>query len=189
ESREASGGARLGVGVDQGNALVKVLALDYGSARTGVAVSDATGTIARPLCVVERAATPDGLKRLAALIDAEGAERGVVGMPLTMRGERGEQALETERFVDELRRSTTPPLRIVFPEGFTRKDMARRIAAVDRIARRKRHVRPKLSASAYLRVTGKLPLPRGFGRPRSPEGFLFPATYDFLAGTTSRQLA
>ena len=82
-----------------------------------------------------------------------------------------------------------PPLRIVFPEGFTRKDMARRIAAVDRIARRKRHVRPKLSASAYLRVTGKLPLPRGFGRPRSPEGFLFPATYDFLAETTSRQLA
>src|SRR5207253_5439911 len=108
--REASGSARLGVGVDQGHALVKVLALDYGSARTGVAVSDATGTIARPLCVVERAATPDGLERLAALIAAEGAERVVVGMPLTMRGERGEQALETERFVDELRRSTTRPI-------------------------------------------------------------------------------
>ena len=97
---------------------MKVLALDYGSARTGVAVSDATGTIARPLCVVERAATPDGLKRLAALIDAEGAERVVVGMPLTMRGERGEQALETERFVDELRRSTTRPIE-TFDERFT----------------------------------------------------------------------
>jgi len=81
------------------------------------------------------------------------------------------------------------PLRIVFPEGFTRKDMARRIAAVDVIARRKRHVRPKLSAAAYLRVTARLPVPRGFGRPRSPEGFLFPATYDFLPATTSRQLA
>jgi UPF0755 protein len=82
-----------------------------------------------------------------------------------------------------------PPLRIVFPEGFTRTDMAKRITAVDLIARRKRHVRPRLSAAAYLRTTQRLPLPRGFGRPRSPEGFLFPATYDFLAGTTSRQLA
>jgi UPF0755 protein len=82
-----------------------------------------------------------------------------------------------------------PPLRIVFPEGFTRADMAKRIAAVDVIARRKRHVRPVLSAASYLRATSRLPLPRGFGRPRSPEGFLFPATYDFLPGTTSRQLA
>ncbi|MGZ4314680.1 MAG: Holliday junction resolvase RuvX, partial [Gaiellaceae bacterium] len=47
---------------------MKVLALDYGRARTGVAVSDPTGTIARPLCVVEDAATGDGLARLAALI-------------------------------------------------------------------------------------------------------------------------
>ena len=38
---------------------MKVLALDYGRARTGVAVSDPTGTIARPLCVVEEAATDD----------------------------------------------------------------------------------------------------------------------------------
>ncbi len=45
---------------------MKVLALDYGSARTGVAVSDPTGTVARPLCVVERAATEAGLAELAA---------------------------------------------------------------------------------------------------------------------------
>ena len=47
---------------------MKVLALDFGRARTGVAVSDQTGTIARPLCVVESAATGDGLARLATLI-------------------------------------------------------------------------------------------------------------------------
>jgi UPF0755 protein len=79
-----------------------------------------------------------------------------------------------------------PPLRIVFPEGFTRRDMAKRITAVDAIARRKRHVKPALSAAAYLRVTGKLAAP--FGK-RGIEGFLFPATYDFVAATTSRQLA
>jgi UPF0755 protein len=78
------------------------------------------------------------------------------------------------------------PLRIVFPEGFTRKDMAQRITAVDAIARRKRHVKPTLSAPTYLRVTAKLKPPFGKG---SIEGFLFPATYDFAPATTSRQLA
>ncbi len=95
-----------------------MLALDYGSARTGVAVSDPTGTIARPLGVVERAATPAGLRRLAELIDAEAAQRVVVGMPLTLRGDRGEQARETERFVDALRRVTDRPVE-TFDERFT----------------------------------------------------------------------
>ena len=89
---------------------MKVLALDYGSARTGVAVSDATGTLARPLGVVERAATEDGLERVADLVRAEGAERVVVGLPLTLRGERGEQARETERFVETLRARLDVPV-------------------------------------------------------------------------------
>jgi UPF0755 protein len=80
-----------------------------------------------------------------------------------------------------------PPLRIVFPEGFTRADMAKRITAVDTIARRRRHVRPALSARAYLRATARLRPP--FPKARSIEGFLFPATYDFAPATTSRQLA
>ena len=89
---------------------MKVLALDYGSARTGVAVSDATGTLARPLGVVERAATEAGLERVAELVRAEGAERVVVGLPLTLRGERGEQARETERFVETLRARLDVPV-------------------------------------------------------------------------------
>ena len=52
--------------------------------------------------MVESAATGDGLARLATLIGEEQAERVVVGMPLTLRGERGEQATETERFVEAL---------------------------------------------------------------------------------------
>ena len=55
---------------------VKVLALDFGSARTGVAVSDPTGTLARPLCVVERAASDAGLDRLVAVIREEAAGAG-----------------------------------------------------------------------------------------------------------------
>lgn len=97
---------------------MKVLALDFGRARTGVAVSDPTGTLARPIGVVERAATKDGLERLRALVEDHGAELVVVGMPLTLRGERGEQARETERFVAALRR-VLPVVVEVFDERFT----------------------------------------------------------------------
>ncbi|MDQ4082332.1 MAG: endolytic transglycosylase MltG, partial [Actinomycetota bacterium] len=83
------------------------------------------------------------------------------------------------------------PLRIIFPEGFTRRQMADRIAAVNEIAREKRNVRPRLSPREYLRLTARHPLPGRFagdGRRRSLEGFLFPATYEFLARTTTKQL-
>jgi putative transcription antitermination factor YqgF len=84
---------------------VKVLALDYGLARTGVAVSDPTGTLARPVAVVERAASEAGLGRIAQLAREEHAERVVVGLPVTLRGARGEQAEATEQFVAALRRA------------------------------------------------------------------------------------
>ena len=81
------------------------------------------------------------------------------------------------------------PLKIIFPEGFTRRDMAKRITAVDRIAKRKRGVTPKLSARAYLAATRRPRRIPGFGSKAYPlEGFLFPATYDFLPSTGSRQL-
>ena len=97
---------------------MKVLALDYGPARTGVAVSDPTGTVARPLCVVERGGSDAGLARLAELIEAEQAEEVVVGLPLTLRGERGEQVRETERFVEALSARTSVPV-VTFDERFT----------------------------------------------------------------------
>ena len=84
-----------------------------------------------------------------------------------------------------------PPLRIVFPEGFTRRDMAARITAVRRIAESRRGVTPTMTARGYLSATARSKLPGVFardGRARSLEGFLFPATYDFAARTTSRQL-
>jgi putative holliday junction resolvase len=89
---------------------VKVLALDYGPARTGVAVSDPTGTLARPIGVVERASSEAGLARLLELVRAEAPDRIVVGMPLTLRGEHGEQARATERFVATLREAVDVPV-------------------------------------------------------------------------------
>jgi uncharacterized YceG family protein len=82
-----------------------------------------------------------------------------------------------------------PVLRIVFPEGFTRKQMADRITAVNKIAEDKRGITPELSASQYLRLTKTMAPPRGFPK-NVPhlEGFLFPATYDFTEDTTTREL-
>ena len=97
---------------------MKILALDFGRARTGVAVSDPTGELARPLGVVERAATEVGLQRLAEIVEEEAAEKVVVGLPLTLKGERGEQARETERFVAALRSRLAVPVE-VFDERFT----------------------------------------------------------------------
>jgi putative Holliday junction resolvase len=91
---------------------VKVLALDYGSARTGVAVSDPSGVIARPLTTVERVGTEQGSKRLLALVAEEQPEQIVVGLPLTLRGERGEQARETEAFVERLRKAVSIPVEV-----------------------------------------------------------------------------
>jgi uncharacterized YceG family protein len=83
------------------------------------------------------------------------------------------------------------PLKIVFPEGFTIDQMAERIAAVNKIAKERRNVTPKLKAAQYKRLTRRSKLPGEFagdGKSRPLEGFLFPATYEFLPKTTTKQL-
>jgi UPF0755 protein len=80
--------------------------------------------------------------------------------------------------------------RIVFPEGFTREEMAQRITAVDGIARRK-HIRPRLNAAAYLRLTKSSTLPAQFAgdhEKRSLEGFLFPSTYELFEHDPTKRL-
>jgi uncharacterized YceG family protein len=81
------------------------------------------------------------------------------------------------------------PFHVVFPEGFTRRDMAQRVAAVARIARRERHVKPRLASRTYLAATSRTRLPSCFtGKTHGMEGFLFPATYEFFPKTTSKEL-
>jgi putative Holliday junction resolvase len=96
------------------------MALDYGAARTGVAVSDPTGTVARPLEVVEKAASASGVARILALARGEEAELIVVGMPTTLRGEHGAQAQETQRFVEALQAAAAIPVES-FDERLTTK--------------------------------------------------------------------
>ncbi len=88
---------------------------------------------------------------------------------------------------------TTAPapkiLRVVFPEGFTRKDMVKRVAEVRQIARTKRKVTPKLSGDAYAKAFKAAKVPPAFRKDaRGIEGFLFPATYEFTPKTTAKEL-
>jgi putative holliday junction resolvase len=131
---------------------VKVLALDYGRARTGIAVSDPTGTIARPVGIVERAGTDKGISELVALIRKHEAERVVVGLPLTLRGIRGEQAHETEAFVEALARATDVPV-VPFDERFTT-DLAEQMAdaTADEDARAAAHLLTSYLAWASARA-------------------------------------
>jgi UPF0755 protein len=79
------------------------------------------------------------------------------------------------------------PFRIIFPEGMTREAMAHRVSVVAKIAEKKSHKHVQLSARGYLHWSQPRAV-AGFGGKHSLEGFLFPATYDFLRNTTSRQL-
>jgi putative Holliday junction resolvase len=97
---------------------VRSLGLDYGARRTGVAVSDVTGTIATPLGVVDRAGTPAGLAQIGELVAEHEVELVVVGLPLTLRGERGSQARETDEFVVALRSVLDVPVE-TYDERFT----------------------------------------------------------------------
>ena len=81
---------------------MRVLALDYGSARCGCALSDPSGTIATPIEAVARPATRAGLRALAELVGERGAERVVVGLPLTLRGGESAQTLEARTFASRL---------------------------------------------------------------------------------------
>jgi putative Holliday junction resolvase len=91
---------------------MRVVALDHGSARCGVAVSDPTGTLATPLAAVERPDTKRGLAAVARLVEHHGAERVVVGLPLTLRGEEGEQAERARTFAERLERRVSVPVEL-----------------------------------------------------------------------------
>ena len=71
---------------------MRVLALDHGEARCGCALSDPTGTLATPIHAIERPDSPTGLEQIVRLIDERDVERVVVGLPLTLAGDEGDQA-------------------------------------------------------------------------------------------------
>ena len=98
--------------------MTRVLALDYGSARCGAAVSDPTGTLATPLEPILRPATRKGIRRVVTLAEELGAERVVVGLPLSLSGADSAQTAETRDFADRLASTLPIPVEL-YDERFT----------------------------------------------------------------------
>jgi putative Holliday junction resolvase len=90
----------------------RILALDFGDARCGCALSDPTGTLATPLESVERPGTRRGLAAIAELVHERDVERVVVGLPLTLAGEEGAQARATREFAARLAELVDVPVEL-----------------------------------------------------------------------------
>jgi putative holliday junction resolvase len=93
--------------------LSRALALDYGSARCGAALSDPTGTLATPIDPVERPGSDAGLARIAELVRERSVETVVVGLPLTLAGGESDQTAEARAFAKRLAEIVAPvPVRL-----------------------------------------------------------------------------
>jgi putative Holliday junction resolvase len=97
---------------------VRVLALDHGSARCGVAVSDPTGTLATPLEPVLRPDSRKGLQRIRALVGETGAERVIVGLPVSLSGADSAQTRAARGFAERLQAALPVPVEL-YDERFT----------------------------------------------------------------------
>jgi putative Holliday junction resolvase len=103
---------------------MRVLALDYGSARCGVAVSDPTGTLATPIEPVLRPATRRGFSRLRTLVRELDAARVIVGLPLSLSGGDSAQTVEAREFAARLERELPVPVEL-YDERLTTRLAAR----------------------------------------------------------------
>lgn len=124
----------------------RVLALDFGDARCGVAISDPTGTLATPLEAVERPDTKRGLQRVVRLVEEREAERVVVGLPLSLSGEEGPQARHTREWAERLAARVRVPVDL-HDERFTTRQAERTGGRADADSRAAAHL-----LEAYLAV-------------------------------------
>ena len=97
---------------------MRVLALDHGSVRTGVAISDETATLARPLSVLERVETEAGFAALLAVVHSEAPGCIVVGLPVSLDGREHAQARRARAFAVRLAAAVDPPVEL-YDERFT----------------------------------------------------------------------
>ena len=131
---------------------MRVLGVDLGSRRIGIALSDATGTVASPLTVIERAADPvDDYRAIAAVARAEEAERIVVGLPLSLSGRMGPAARAAAVEAEALGAISGLPVD-TFDERLTTVSAHRALAEQKVRSRQRRTVVDKVAAAVMLQA-------------------------------------
>ncbi len=128
---------------------MRLIGLDVGESRIGVALSDPLGATAQPLQTISR--DEESPQRIARLVVEEGAATVVVGLPLLMDGTEGEQARLVRRFVEDLRKAIAVPVELIDERLTTRE--AEAVLSKGRVKRaRKREASDMLAASLILRA-------------------------------------
>lgn len=129
--------------------MARILGIDYGVRRVGVAASDLTGTIAMPRVVLTVRDPEDALRQVLAACREAGAERVVVGLPLNMDGSRGEAVERVEQFVARLRAALPVPVD-TWDERLSTSSAERSLLEADLSRRRRREVVDKIAAQVIL---------------------------------------
>ncbi len=120
----------------KGRVVGRLLSLDVGEKRIGVAICDETRTLARPLLTLKRASKKEDFAKLAALCREQQIEKIIVGLPKTLRNEEGPQAQRVRRYADELQATLNLPIDF-WDERFSSVDAQERLAASSPRTRRK----------------------------------------------------
>lgn len=139
----------------------RTLALDLGDRRIGVAISDALGMTAQPLTVLTRSVLTADVESIRRLIDANGVVRLVIGLPLSMRGERGPQAQKVLSFVDVLRQAVPVPIELI-DERLTTVEGERALRSAGASAQQRKGAIDRVAAQLILQQY------LGMQRPPSP---------------------
>jgi putative Holliday junction resolvase len=126
-----------------------ILALDVGSKRIGVAVSDPGGTFALPVTTIERSNRRTDVARIASIAQEYGAQEIVVGDPVTLGGERGIASQHIDTFVDALREVFAGTIHRV-DERMTTAQATKTLIAADVSRRRRRDIVDRMAAALIL---------------------------------------
>jgi putative pre-16S rRNA nuclease len=119
---------------------MRVLALDFGSARCGCALSDPTGMLATPIAAVTQPTTESGVERIRSLVRARGVERVVVGLPVTLSGGDSEQTVAARAFAERLREQLFPVPVELYDERLTTRLAQRMPGSADEDSRAAAHL-------------------------------------------------
>ncbi len=128
---------------------MRLMGLDVGDRRIGVALSDEQGVAAYPLEVMERTSQEKDLRRITELIDRHGVQRVVAGLPKTLSGQVGPQAEKVLSFLDKLRARSPVPV-VTWDERLTTAEVEKLLVGADMGRQRRRKVVDKLAAALIL---------------------------------------
>jgi putative pre-16S rRNA nuclease len=128
---------------------MRVMGLDIGSKRIGVAISDETGTLAQGRCFIERVSDATAVAEIKRSINENDIKELVVGNPLLMSGDAGERSLDAQKMADLIEKSTGLKA-VLFDERFSTKEAESVMILADISRKKRKKVIDKMAAQIIL---------------------------------------